>query len=137
MKQLLLDTDVILDALFDRKPYSEAAIRVLDLCEKKQVKGYITAVCLSNTYYLLRRTASHKKVIEHLKELMKILDIAVIDKEIIKKALDSKFNDFEDALQNFAAKNHSEIDVILTRNLKDYKNSNLAVATPEIWLLSL
>lgn len=137
MKQLLLDTDVILDALFDRKPYSEAAIRVLDLCEKKQIKGYITPVCLSNTYYLLRRTASHKKVIEHLKELMKILEIAAIDKEIIKKALESKFNDFEDALQNFAAEKHSKISVLLTRNLKDYKNSNLAVATPEIWLLSL
>lgn len=136
MKQVLLDTDVILDALFDREPYSEAAIKVLDLCEKRQVKGFITPVCLSNSYYLLRRTASHNKVIEHLKKLMEIVDIAAIDKEIILKALDSKFNDFEDALQNFAAEKHSKIDFLLTRNLKDYKNSDLAVVTPDVWLLS-
>ena len=131
MKKILIDTDVILDFFFDRKPFSENASIILSHCEKGLLSGYITPVIISNVYYMLRRTAKHQKVIEKIRKLLLIINILQIDKEVVEKALTSEFKDFEDALQNFAAINNGEIEVIVTRNIKEYKKSEIAVLTPE------
>ena len=78
----------------------------------------------------LRQTAKHEKVIEKLQLLLSITNVLVMNKETIIQALNSKFKDFEDALQNYAAENADDIKVIITRNVKDFKNSNLGVITP-------
>jgi predicted nucleic acid-binding protein len=134
METVLIDTDVILDFFFDRKPFSEEASRLLSLCEKGEVKGFVTSIMLSNVYYLLRKTANHEKVIENLKMLMNIIEVTTTNKKTVIEALNSEFKDFEDALQNFSAINEKEIKVIVTRNLKDYKSSTLSVMTPETYL---
>jgi predicted nucleic acid-binding protein len=134
MKKILIDTDVILDFFFDRQPFSEDASKILSLCEAGQIKGFITPVMISNIYYLLRKIAAHKKVIENLKKLLTIVDVTRLSKETVLDALNSDFKDFEDALQNFAAKNEKDITVIVTRNIKDYKTSNLSIMTPEAYL---
>ena len=131
MKKILVDTDVILDFFFDRKPFSENSTTILNLCEKKIIEGYLTPVIISNIYYLLRRNAKHEKVIEKLKLLLTILNVLKMDKSTIEKALNSDFKDFEDALQNFSAVNFGEIEAIITRNIKDYKRSEIGVLTPE------
>jgi predicted nucleic acid-binding protein len=134
MKNVLIDTDVILDFFFDREPFSENAAQVLSLCEKKIVIGYITPVILSNVYYLLSQKGKQEKVIEKLKSLVSFLEILNIDKNAIITALNSDFKDFEDALQNFSAEQNGTINTIITRNTKDYKKSNLGVITPEDFL---
>ena len=134
MDKILLDTDVILDFFFDRAPFSDDSAQILSLCESHDIKGFITPVILSNTYYLLRQQAKHEKVIEKLKELVQILDVLSINKAVILESLNSTFKDFEDALQNFAAQSSNKIDVIVTRNIKDYKDSELVVMTPENYL---
>jgi len=134
MTNVLLDTDVILDFFFDRKPFSENAAKVLSLCETNEIKGYITPIILSNVYYLLRQTAKHEKVIEKLRLLITITEILVIDKNAITQALNSNFKDFEDALQNYAAETSTVIDLIITRNIKDYKNSKLGIMTPDNYI---
>ncbi len=134
MNRILIDTDVILDFFFDREPFSDDASKILSLCEKRELKGFITPVMISNIYYLLRKTAKHEKVIENLKMLLNIVDIAIINKQTVFEALNSEFKDFEDALQNFSAQNEKEIKIIITRNIKDYKTSKLSVMTPEIYL---
>lgn len=134
MKKVLIDTDVILDFFFDRKPFSDDATQILDLCEKKEIKGYITSIILSNLYYLLRKTAKHEKVISKLKMLLNILDILITNKKVVLEALNSDFKDFEDALQNFSAQNSDEVSILITRNTKDYKKSELAVFSPEMFL---
>jgi len=134
MKRVLLDTDVILDFFFDRKPFSEDAAKVLALCESRVIEGFITPVILSNVYYLLRQVDKHDKIIDKLRQLMEIIDVLVIDKNVIKEALGSDFKDFEDALQNFAAEKDGQIDVIITRNIKDFRKSNLGVMDPKGYL---
>jgi predicted nucleic acid-binding protein len=134
MTKILIDTDVILDFFFDREPFSESAAKMLSLCESKEIKGFITPVIVSNVYYLLRQTAKHEKVIEKLKMLVSITEILVIDRNAIVQALNSEFKDFEDALQNYSAELNNEIDIIVTRNVKDYKNSVLGVMTPDNFL---
>jgi len=134
MKRILIDTDVILDLFFDREPFSENAAKVLSLCEKKAVIGFVTPVIISNVYYLLSQKAKQEKVIEKLKILVTILEVLVIDKNTITVALNSEFKDFEDALQNYSAELNGEIDMIITRNTKDYKKSKLGIINPENFL---
>lgn len=137
MDQVLIDTDVILDFFFDRKPFSEYSSQVIGLCETDQIKGFVTPVIYSNLYYLLRQTARHNKVIDNLKQLLMITDVLQMDKEVVSNALNSGFKDFEDSLQNFAAIKNGEIDVILTRNLKDFSKSEIGVLTPETYIKSI
>ena len=134
MDKVLIDADVILDFFFDRVPFSEFASEVFVLCENQTIKGYTTPVIISNVYYLLSKVAKHAVIVEKLKQLLTIIDIAQIDKEIIIEALNSRFKDFEDALQNFAAEKNTSIGFILTRNIKDYQLSNLAIFSPEMYL---
>lgn len=134
MTRILIDTDVILDFFFDREPFAENAAKILSLCESKEIKGFVTPVIISNVYYLLRQTAKHEKVIEKLKLLVSITEILIIDKDVILQALNSDFKDLEDALQNYSAELDKEIDLILTRNTKDFKNSLLAVMTPDNYM---
>ena len=137
MDKVLIDTDVILDFFFDRQPFAEYSAQVMGLCETKKIIGYVTPVIYSNVYYLLRQTARHEKVIDNLKQLLMITDVLLMDKEVVINALNSGFKDFEDSLQNFAAMKNGAIDVILTRNLKDYRKSEIGVLTPESYIKSI
>ncbi|MDZ7604425.1 MAG: PIN domain-containing protein [Cyclobacteriaceae bacterium] len=134
MDHVLIDTDVILDFFFDRPPFAEDAAQLFSLCETNQIKGYVTPLICSNAYYLLRQTAKHEKVIEKLSQLMTIVDVLVMDKDVVIHALNSGFRDFEDALQNYTAVKSGIVDVILTRNVKDFTQSDLGVMTPESFL---
>jgi predicted nucleic acid-binding protein len=134
MEKVLIDTDVILDFFFDRMPFSEESSQILSLCEKKEIQGYVTSIMVSNIYYLLRKNAKHEKVIDNLKMLLNIVDVTTTNKKVVLEALNSEFKDFEDALQNFSAQNDEKITIILTRNVKDYKTSNLSIMTPENYL---
>jgi predicted nucleic acid-binding protein len=134
---VLIDTDVILDFFFDRNPYSDDAAIILSLCEKKIVVGFVTPVIISNVYYLLSQSGKQEKVIEKLISLLTIVDVVSIDKNTILVALHSDFKDFEDALQNYSAELNGTINVIITRNTKDYKKSKLSVMKPDEFLKSL
>ena len=136
MDKILVDTDVILDFFFDRQPFSEFAATILSWSETKRIEAFITPVICSNVYYLLRQTANHQKVIEKLAQLLSFVGVVQMDGNVIKLALKSDFTDFEDALQNFAAVQQGEINVILTRNLKDYRKSKIGVMTPENYINS-
>jgi predicted nucleic acid-binding protein len=137
MKRVLIDTDVILDFFFDRKPFSDSAAKVLSLCESKEISGFITSVILSNVYYLLKQTSTHEKVVEKLSKLIMITEILMTDRSAIIQALNSDFRDFEDALQNYSAELNGDIDLIITRNTKDFKNSALGVMTPDNYLKTI
>ncbi|MCX6267492.1 MAG: PIN domain-containing protein [Bacteroidetes bacterium] len=137
MKRILVDTDVILDFFFDRKPYSDFTAIIFTLCEEKRIYGFVTPVIISNVYYLLRKTARHEKVIEKLLQLLLITDVLTMDRNIVLQALNSGFKDFEDALQHSSAVNDGTIDAIITRNIKDFRQSEIAVMTPEDFLTTL
>ena len=137
MKNILIDTDVILDFFLDREPFSENAAKILSLCEKREITGFVTPVIVSNVYYLLSQKGKQEKVIKKLKILLSLLEILIIDKNSIMIALNSDFKDFEEALQNYAAVTNGEIDIIITRNTKDYRKSKLGIMNPEDFLKSI
>ncbi len=134
MEKVLLDTDVLMDFFFDRKPFARYSTKLINLCAERQIQGYTTPVIISNVYYLLRKVAKHNIIVEKIKQLLTIIDIVKMDKNVVLSALNSEFKDFEDALQNFSAIENGQIKIILTRNLKDFKKSELAILTPETYL---
>jgi len=134
MDRVLIDTDVILDFFFDRKPFAEYATEILNLCEENKLSGFTTPLIISNVYYLLRKTAKHDIIVEKIKQLLSIIEIIKMDKNAVFNALNSEFKYFDDALQNFSAMENGEISVILTRNIKDFKKSELAILAPETYL---
>jgi hypothetical protein len=118
-------------------PFSEDAERLFSFCESGKIEGFVTPVICSNSYYLLRKTAKHEKVIEKLSQLLTIMDVLSMNKDIVIQALRSDFSDFEDALQNFSAIKSGFIQVIVTRNVKDFAKSDVGVMTPGDYLRSL
>jgi predicted nucleic acid-binding protein len=134
MTDLFIDTDVIIDFLVDRKPYSREAAIIFTLIEQKKLKGYSSSLTFSNLYYILRKIESHNKVISKLDSLSKIISILKVEEQTIKNALASGFSDFEDSIQYFSAFESKKIDVIITRNIKDYKKSDIPLMTPGDYL---
>lgn len=134
MDSVLIDTDVLMDFFFDRQPFAEFATEILNQCEGRKINGFTTPVIICNVYYLLRKTAKHQLIIEKIKQLLSIIEITKMDKNVVLNALNTEFKDFEDALQNFSAIQNKNITIILTRNIKDFKKSDLAVLTPETYL---
>ncbi|MCF8346524.1 MAG: PIN domain-containing protein [Bacteroidales bacterium] len=134
MTDLFIDKDVIIDYITDRKPFADTAEKLFALIENKKLKGHTSSLCFSNLYYLLRQQLSRSKSISLLKDLAGMLNILKVDEDSILQALDSDFKDFEDAIQYFTASDYKRIDVIITRNIKDYKHSSLPVMTPDTML---
>lgn len=131
MKDLFLDTNIIIDVLANRQPYSESATRLFDLAEKGKINLFISALSYSNIYYIIKKTCTHKEMISLLKDLESLTETLDVTKKIIAKSLVSDFKDFEDAIQYNTAISNKKIAAIITRNVKDYKNIELAVLTPD------
>ena len=89
MKQIFLDTNVIIDFLADRKPFSVAAARIFNFAILGKIKLYISAVSYNNIYYILRQSFSNDETIKLLDELSEMTEIADVTKSIIKKSLKS------------------------------------------------
>jgi len=136
MENVFIDTDVMVDFLTDRKPFSLESAKIFSLVDQKKIKGYVSSLALSNLYYVLRKFGSHSKVINSLQVVSELVEILKVDSDIIKSALHSDFKDFEDAIQYFSAMEYKKIDSIITRNIKDFKDSSLPVMTPETFLVT-
>lgn len=134
MTDIFIDTDVIIDFLIDREPHSREAAIIFTLIEQKKLKGYVSSLTFSNLYYILRKIESHIKVIAKLDSISRLLTILKVDQQIIKFAIASGFPDFEDSIQYNCALDYKKIDVLITRNIKDYKGSQIPVMTPAVYL---
>ncbi|MEO8711965.1 MAG: PIN domain-containing protein [Parafilimonas sp.] len=131
MKQIFLDTNVIIDFLADRKPFSIPAAGIFNYAVLGKIKLYISAVSYNNIYYILRQSFSNTETIKLLDELSQMTEVADVTKAIIKNSLKSDLKDFEDAIQYNCALSLNKIDFIVTRDTKDFKKSVLPIMNPE------
>lgn len=132
MKNIFLDTNIVIDFLADRKPFSAAADRLFSLAQENKVKLYVSAVSFSNIYYILKQSFSHVKVLELLDELYDLVEIAEVSQGIIRKSLKTSFfKDFEDCIQYNCALTVRNLSCIVSRDGKEYKKSALPVMSPE------
>ncbi len=136
-QSIFIYTDVILNFLTSRQPFDIEAAIILSLSQERKINAFISPLTFSNCYFILKKVAKHEKVIDKLTNLLNFVDVTRMNKRNVELALKSNFKDFEDALQNYSAAQNEKIEVIVTRNLKDYKYSEIAVMSPETYLKSL
>lgn len=102
--KVLVDTNVIVDALIGRQPYFDNADKIIRLCADKKVHGYLAAHSIPNLFYILRKYLSEEDRRTALRQLCEIFAIEGIDsKKIITAIENSNFTDFEDCLQDECA----------------------------------
>ncbi len=128
--KIFIDSDVVIDFFTDREPHVNPASELFELNEQGQIKLYISAVSINNIYYIVRKFLGHKKTLEVVEILTEIMEIVGTTKNEIIQALRNEFTDFEDSIQYSSALTIKDLDLIITRNVKDYKNSSIAVMTP-------
>lgn len=127
---LFIDSDVVIDFFTDREPHANPASELFELNELDEVILFISAVSINNIYYIVRRFLGHKKTLEVIKTLVDITEVVGTSKTEIVKALSNNFSDFEDSIQYSSALQINKLDAIITRNIRDYKNSEIPVMTP-------
>lgn len=128
--KLFVDSDVVIDFFTDREPHANPASELFELNEQGSVKLFLSAVSINNIYYIVRRFLGQKKTIEVIETLTEMTEIIGTTKTEIVQALKNDFSDYEDSVQYSSALNVKGLDAIITRNIKDYRNSSIAVMTP-------
>ena len=132
MEKIFLDTNIVLDLLEKREEFYKEAQELFTLGDKKKVTLYVSALTIANVHYLLFKhlKMEARKTISKFKILVEVLPI---DDKILELSLNSDFTDFEDAIQYYTAIENG-MEVIITRNKKDFKNSNLPILTANEYL---
>lgn len=136
MQRIFLDTNIVIDFLGERENFYEPAAKVLTLADQKKIRIYTSPCSVSNAYYLLSKYENAKVALEKIRKFKLICSLSIMDDEVVEKATNSGFKDFEDAMQYFSAI-ATNCDVIITRNEKDFKNALIPVMDAESYLQTL
>lgn len=134
--RVLLDTDVILDYLLGREPFSQTAGKLLELNAQGAFDGYMSGITPINVFYIARKIMERDKLRQALNDLLLALRVCPINHDVLSQAFALPFTDYEDAAQ-CASAIASQLDAIVTRNLEDYKNATLPVFSPTDFLNQL
>ena len=133
MKRVFVDTNIVLDLLQKRDEFYSDAQDLFTLADKKEVKLYVSALTIENTHYLLSKFYNLNEARKILLKFKVLVEVLAVNDKIIDLSLASDFNDFEDGMQYYTAIENN-MELILTRNKKDFKNSNLPVLTAREYL---
>lgn len=135
--RVLIDSNVILDALQNRKPFNNCAKEVIRCASNNVYDACLVSSCITDIYYIHHKyTHDNKKTKEAISILLEIFDVIDTNKNDVINALNSNISDYEDAVLVESAY-RNKVDVIVTKNKKDFKNSKVKAVTPEELLKSL
>ena len=127
--KIFVDTDVILDVLCNRAEYVDASATVWNYCEAGKAEGYMSALTVPNIVYILRKELTPERtmqLIEQISLIFKVVDLKASDLKAAAKMLAS---DYEDAVQSCQAARIGA-DYIVTRNIRDFKDSKVPALKP-------
>jgi len=133
MDRLLVDTNIVIDLLAKRDKFLTEAQELFTLSDKKEVKLYVSSLTFANTHYILSQSLKIDESRKILRKFKVLVEVLPMDDKIIDLSLDSDFKDFEDAIQYYTAL-ENDLELILTRNLKDFKLSRIPVLTAKDYL---
>lgn len=129
--KVLIDTNIMIDALTNRDGRSGFSATVIDLCAKQVIDGYVALHSISNMYSILRKQYSDAERRTILKRYNEILKVAEVGNDVVDTAINNTaISDYEDALQ-YACAETVGADYIVTRNIKDYEKAEIRAISPE------
>jgi len=133
MIKAYIDCNILLDWLLDREPYSSYSAKIIELTETKKILGLVSPLTLANTYYIISKELNKKIADEFIIDSLRIFSVPGISLKNVKEAVLNKFKDFEDDIHSsIAAENN--VDFLITRNKKDFKNDKFKVLDAEEFL---
>lgn len=125
-----LDTDIIFDILAQREPFYNHSVKLIEFIQNKQITAFTSPIIIANLNYLLTKYTNKETAKSSIKIIRKYLHILPVDELTIDAALNSSFNDFEDAIEYYTAIKHN-MDVLITRNIRDYRLAEIPVYTAQ------
>lgn len=134
--RLLIDANIVLDVLQKREPYWKDSSVIWKLCETEQAEGYVSTLTFANLMYVMRREldpAQIRDVLDKLRLIFRFADFTAAD---LEKAAEMGWDDFEDAIQAATAE-RIMADSIITRNVRDFRNSKVIAFTPSEYIARL
>jgi predicted nucleic acid-binding protein len=133
---ILVDTNIVMDALAERPPFDISAKELLLKIETKTVQGSLAATTLTTIFYLMRKLKGNDKAKQLVADLLRYFEICAIDRHVLQNALNKSMSDFEDAVQDSAAELNG-IPIILTRNAGNFVGSTRQILDAEAFLKQL
>jgi predicted nucleic acid-binding protein len=131
--KILIDTNIILDVLLNRQPFVNTSVKIFEHAEKGKIEAFITANAVTDIVYLLRKAYSMDEIKKNLLIMFDFIKIMSVTSSEIINALRQGAPDFEDAVAMQCAK-QGGLDLIVTRNKKDFEDSPVKCVTVEEWL---
>ena len=128
--RILFDTNVVLDVLLDREPYSSISAKLFSKVESGEISGYVCATTITTIHYLARKVIGADRAMEEIYKLMKLFEIAPVNRAVLDTAVSADFKDFEDAVVHESAL-YKEAQGIVTRDLNGFTKSKIQVYSPE------
>ena len=137
MNRILVDANVILDLLAKRIPFYKESEQILSLADLGKVQLVVSSLSLVNAHYILNDALKNKKARSTIGKFKVLVQTHDLNDKIIELALnDEQFKDFEDGIQFYTAL-ESKSEIIVTRNVRDFKKSSLPVMTPKEFLTKM
>ncbi len=133
--KILVDTDVVLDVLLDRKRFVNSAGQIFSMVEAGKITGVLSATTITTIYYLAVKVVGPEIARLEIKKLFKLFEIAPVNRAVLEDAANLNFTDFEDGVLYEAAR-YVGAQAIITRNISDFKRAKLSVYSPEEFLKS-
>ncbi|MBQ9896558.1 MAG: PIN domain-containing protein, partial [Synergistaceae bacterium] len=131
--KLLLDTNILLDVLTEREPFYDISAIIWHKCACKEFSGCISSLSFANMVYNMRKKLTPESIEILAVRMSDIFEFVDLNRLDIIQASKMRWKDFEDALQSVAAE-RIKADYIITRNIKDFDNSNVRALSPEDFL---
>ena len=127
--RVLFDTCIIIDYFLNREGFAGDAETIITAVGREELDGILTVKSLMDIHYVLKKYLhNEKKTRQILRILLDSFSLADSTAAETIQALDSPMNDFEDALMSETAA-VLNVDYIVTRNLKDSRNSRIPAIT--------
>lgn len=134
MDKVFVDTNILIDHLAERHPFSLAAKQLFQLAESGQILMCVSTLSICNIAYIIRKLKPDMNLLQTLENISTLAVLTSIDTETIAAALQSDFKDFEDAVQHFSAVGEGGVTHFITRNPKDFEKSMLPILSPAEYL---
>ena len=136
MKQVLFDTNVVLDTLLKRTPWEADAAACWQACEDGKIKGCLTATTLTDIFYLARKIKGQDAARDAIRLCLNTFAIGIVDRQALELAIDLPGSDFEDNLQISCA-TLAKLDLILTRDKNGFKDATILILSPDEFVTQL
>ena len=128
-KCVFVDSDVLIDVFSRREPFYEASAYFLEMAENGVFLAFTSPLVIANVYYVLQKFSNKEAAMNAIRKLRTFIGVVDMNQRIVDRAINSSFSDFEDALQIYSAEN-AVMDIIVTRNIDHFKDSNVSVLSP-------